>query len=145
MNKEWKEYQRIYNSIVTDHTDSRYLHKREISDNKVGSALSYVKEKSDIGIYPGKSYIVAIIIATMINKVYGDDFFETLDDPELLYGQDDFFVPYNEDKVTYDSILQELRNIPNWIEGGWAPKTVEYFYLEYTQSGIDKITKEIYG
>jgi hypothetical protein len=110
-----------------------------MSDDKVTAALNYVREKTDVGTYPGKSYIVAIIYATMINRVYGDDFFKLLDDPDLLYGQDDFFVPYSKDKETYDSILEQLKSIPNWIEGGWAPKTVEYFYLECTELGVNSI------
>lgn len=135
----WKEWQKIYNSLVTDHTDARHLHKRELSGDRVGAAINYVLEKSDIGTYPGKSYIVAIVIATMINKVYGDDFFETLDDPDLLYGQDDFFVPYSQDKDTYSEILEKLKHIPNWMEMGWVPKTIEYFYAEYTEEGIQSI------
>jgi hypothetical protein len=137
--REWKLFQELYHSLVTEHTDAGHLHKREMSDDKVTAALNYVREKADVGTYPGKSYIVAIIYATMINKVYGDDFLQTLNDPDLLYGQDDFFVPYSQDKQAYDSILEELKSIPNWIEGGWAPKTVEYFYLECTESGFDMV------
>lgn len=141
--KEWKEWQKLYNSMVTEHSDAAFLHKREICNDRekfVENALFYIEQKADYGIYPAKSYVVAIIFATMINKVYGDDFYETLDDPDLLYGQDDFFVPYRQDPEMYDRIIEALTAIPNWIEQGWAPKTVEYFNLECTEAGFSQIS-----
>lgn len=137
--KEWKMWQEVYNRLVTDHTDARHLHKREMSEDKVNAALGYVREQSDVGVYPGKSYMVAIIYATMLEKVYNEDFYEVLDDPDLLHGQDDFFVPYSQDKETYDAIIKALEGMPNWLEGGWAPKTVGYFYLECTQAGVESV------
>lgn len=140
--KEWKEWQKLYNSLITQHSDAAYLHKRVIdrsADKFVENALFYIRERADFGIYPAKSYVVGIIFATMINKLYGDDFYETLNDPDLLYGQDDFFVPYSKDPEMYDKILEQLQKIPNWIEQGWAPKTVEYFMLECTEEGFNQI------
>ena len=137
--KEWKMWQQLYNSLVTDHSDAGHKHEREIHKEKVNNALFYIQQKADYGIYPGKSYMVAIIYSTILEKVYGEDFYEVLDDPDLLFGQDDYFVPYSQDKETYDEILSRLGLIPNWIEQGWAPKTVEYFYLECTQKGVDSV------
>lgn len=135
--KEWKICQQIYNSLVVDHTDAEHLHKRVINNDIVFGAMDYISHQGDVGIYPGKSYMVAIIYATMINKVYGDDFYETLNDPDLLYGQDKCFVPYSKDPSSYDAILEKLKDIPDWINKGWAPKTVEYFHLECTQDGLE--------
>lgn len=137
--QEWKHWQHMYNSLVTDHTDAREKHAFRISGDKVSAALQYCLSRSPEGVYPGKSRIVAIIYATLLEKVYGEDFYEVLDDPNLLYGQDEFFATYSDDKETYDEILLGLEEIPNWIDGGWAPKTVEYFYLECTQKGVDSI------
>lgn len=138
--KEWKICQEMYHRLVQDHTDAGHKHKRVINDEKVDNAMFYITQKADYGIYPAKSRMVAIIYATMINQVYGDDFYATLDDPDLLYGQDDFFVPYSEDRKTYDAIIDILRGFPNWMEGGWAPMTVGYFHMECTVAGIEKIT-----
>lgn len=139
--KEWKMWQQVYNDLVQDHSDARHKHQLIISNTPVEDAIEYVTHRSSVGRYPGKSRIVAIIYATMVARVYGEDLLETLDDPELLHGQDEFFVPYSQDKETYDEILARLQDIPNWIEGGWAPKTVEYFYLECTEEGVASISQ----
>lgn len=139
--KEWKQWQRIYNSMVVDHSDAAHKHKRRMDPEIVENALFYLKEKADYGIYPAKSYIVAIIYATMISRHYGEDFYEVLDDPDLLYGQDEFFVPYSKDKENYDKIIARLDEMPNWLEGGWAPMTVGYFFLECTEEGMNKINE----
>lgn len=137
--KEWKMWQQVYNNLVTEHSDARHLHKRVMSEEIVENALRYIQVQDDYGIYPAKSYIVAIIYAVMIQRTYGDDLYESLNDPDLLYGQDEFFIPYSQDKANYDAILERLAMIPNWLNGGWAPKTVEYFHLECTQAGIESI------
>jgi hypothetical protein len=134
--KEWKHWQGIYNSLVTDHSDAGHKHKREIRELTVENALFYIREQADYGIYPAKSYMVAIIYATKISQTYREDFYEVLDDPELLCGQDEFFVPYSQNKAFYDELIEVLAKIPNWIEMGWAPKTVEYFHLECTEAGV---------
>ncbi len=137
--KEWKHWQQLYNGMVTEHTDDRSLHKREVRPFDVEDALNYVREKSDVGIYPAKSYMVAIIYAVKINEVYGDNIIQTLNDPDLLNGQDDFFVPFSEDPENYMAILNRLPYMGNWLEGGWAPKTVEYFIAECTPKGYEDL------
>ncbi|BAQ02609.1 hypothetical protein AVU38_gp081 [Ralstonia phage RSL2] len=138
--QEWKMWQEMYNNLVTDHSDAGHKHLREIRDLTVENALFYILEQAGYGIYPAKSYMVAIIYATKLQEVYGEDFYEVLDDPELLYGQDDFFVPYSQNKAFYDELIEALKTIPNWIEKGWAPKTVEYFHLECTEAGVASIS-----
>lgn len=137
--KEWKMWQEVYNNLVTDHTDDRKYHRFEYNEERVENAFFYLNEKADYGIYPAKSRMIAIIYATMLEKVYGEDFYEVLNDPDLLFGQDDFFTPYLKDSDTYDAIIARLKEIPNWLEMGWAPKTVEYFYMECTQQGVDSL------
>lgn len=137
--KEWKHWQRLYNSVVTDHSDAADKHKRVMKEELVDNALFYIREQADYGIYPAKSYMVAIIYATMLEKVYNEDFYEVLGDENLLWGQDEFFVPYHDDPETYDAILKRLEEYPNWLEMGWAPKTVEYFMLECTAQGFDAV------
>lgn len=139
--KEWKMWQQVYNDLIQDHSDARYKHQYIISNTPVDDAIEYVTHQSPVGLYPGKSRIVAIIYARCISEFYGESFFETLDDSELLHGQDEFFVPYSEDKETYDAILERLKDIPDWIKGGWAPKTVEYFHLECTEAGVASISQ----
>ena len=137
--KIWKVYQNIYNNTITEHSDDTKNYEIVISNELVDNALFYLKEKSNISIYPAKSYIVAIIYATMINKIYGDDIYEVLNDPDLFLGQDPHYRTYSEDSSTYDQIFSKLKDMDNWLEMGWSPKTVEYFYLECTAEGIEKI------
>ena len=137
--KEWKIYQSIYNSLVTDHTDGSEKHDTEMSDEIVENALRFVTSAETHSTYPAKSYIVAIVYATLLAKEYGESFYEVLDDPELLNGQDRFFVPYSQDPGSYDAIIARLENIPVWMESGWVPYTVNYFYLECTEAGVESV------
>ncbi len=136
--KAWKLNQLLYNSLVTEHTDASDLQPTIISDELVENALSFVLKRDDCAIYPAKSYMVGIIYATLLEKEFGEDFYEVLDDPELFCGQDLYFKPYSQDKETYDAIIERLKGIDNWIDGGWAPYTVNYFYLECTEEGVNR-------
>lgn len=142
MISEWKMWQQMYDALVKEHTDARELHPRVYKPFDVEDALNYVREQGEVGVYPAKSYMVAIIYAVMIENTYGDPIRQTLDDPDLFLGQDDDFVRYSENKFTYDYLLDQLAKIPNWIEGGWAPKTVEYFHAECTQEGYEKLAAQ---
>lgn len=136
MTQPWKQFQKRYNEIVTTHTDDASNFETKMHWDIPGTAIEFVTNKSPIAVYPGKSYIVGIIYATMLNKVYGVDVREALNDPELLYGQDPYFVPYSNDPVVYDDILKRLSELPfNWLESGWASQTVKYFYAECTEEG----------
>lgn len=98
----------VYHRLQQEYTDDLNTKNVEIVDDKVGVALRYFKE-SDIGwLYPGKSYTVGILYAKWISEDFGEDFYEVLDDPDLLFGNDPYFVPYSKDKETYDKILENL-------------------------------------
>ena len=128
---------REYAATVLEPKDIEYA---VMNDEKIDNAIRYVQAKDNYGIYPAKSYIVGIIYATTISRIYGEDFYEILNDPELLPG-DDFFIPYSEDTETYDAIIAKLEEIPNWIDGGWAPTTVEYCLSECTEEGINAVNE----
>lgn len=117
--------------------------RQVVHEEKVDLAMFFITQQADYSVYPAKSRMVAIIYACLINQVYGDDFYSTLDDPELLGGKDPHFVPYSEDRKTYDAIIDILRGLPDWIEGGWGPRTRGEFYLRCTKQGIEKITSII--
>lgn len=139
--RSYKVYQKLYNQLVINHTDDFSLMEFIEDSEIVNNALKYFKEATFPLIYPAKSYSVAIIYATLIEMEYGIPLRETLNDDDLFLGQDDFFVPYHADSITYEKIIDKLRNVPNWINSGWASKTKEYFYLECTEEGINKINK----
>lgn len=137
--KHWKEYQKRYNEIVKTHTDDLSEMPLFISsENIIEYALEYVTNKPPFNVYPGKSYIVAIIYATLLNKEYGINIYDSLNDPDLFLGDDPYFKIYSDEPNIYNEIIDKLDKIPNWIEKGWAPQTVKYFYAECTAEGCAK-------
>lgn len=136
----YRQFQEIYASLILDHEDAFAKMPWEESPEIVNNALNYFKENKFPLIYPAKSYAVAIIYATLIEQVYGYPLRDTLSDPELFLGQDDFYVTYDQDPVNYETIIEGLEEIPDWLNSGWAPQTVKYFYAECTAEGIDQTT-----
>jgi len=107
---EWKINQEIYHRLNKDHGDS--IDDKEVlilSDPKeiLDYAIKYFTE--DPGwVYPSKSYVVAICYATWIARDFMEDFYDVLNDPELLYGNDPYFKPYSESKDVYNGILEKV-------------------------------------
>ena len=132
----WKRYQQLYSEQITNHSDDLSNFEIKIVDDIVGAAINFITEKNPVALYPGKSYMVGIIYATLLNKVYNVPVLEALDDPDLLLSEDPYFKPYSQDKETYDEILLKLSSISNWLESGWAPQTTKYFYAECTEEGF---------
>jgi len=140
---EYKQYQRLYNQLVTEHTDDFSLMEYVESPEIVQNALHYFKGQFFPLIYPAKSYAVAVIYAYLIFKEYGIPIRDTLMDDDLFLGQDEYFVPYYKDSASYEQILAALDYMPNWITLGWAPKTAEYFRLECTAAGIEEVMNNL--
>lgn len=138
----YKQYQALYAAMVQEHSDDfskmSWVEHPELIEN----AIKYFKDQSFPLIYPAKSYAVAIIYATLIEQHYGFALRDVLDDEDLFLGNDDFFVPYSKDPITYEAILERLSEMPDWINSGWAPKTAHYFYLECTEDGINEVTNQ---
>ena len=98
-----------------------------ISEDIVGDAVLHFEEKVDEWIYPSKSYVVAICYAKWLEQDFDEDFYEVLDDPDLLFGNDPYFVPYSEDEGTYQAILEEI----HFDEfAGMVPDIYEYYKEE---------------
>jgi len=108
--KEWKINQELYHRLHNEHSDS--LDDKELllvsrHEDVVDFAVQYFTQ--DPGwVYPSKSYVVAICYALWISKDFGEDFVELLDDPDLLYGNDPYFKPYNESKDVYNDIIDKV-------------------------------------
>jgi hypothetical protein len=98
-------------------------------------ALEYPFSKDKLNLYyPGKSYAVAITFAKLLEKEFNENFYEVLNDDNLLYENDPYFKPYLKDKKVYDSIIKffpfNLIFEKN-IESDNFKKTIEYFYKEF--------------
>ena len=108
--KDWKVRQEIYHRLNSDHSDD--LNRVEIQECPDSQILDYAIEyftNDKIGwVYPAKSYVVGICYALWLTKDFGGGFYEYLNDPELLYGNDPYFVPYDKDQQTYDNIINSV-------------------------------------
>ena len=116
---DWKIRQELYHRLNTVHDDDLNDKNIEITDNIVPDAVRYFTEK-DIGwIYPSKSYMVAICYAKWLSEEFGGNPIDYLNDIDLLFGNDPYFVIYDEDVVTYNQILDCI--------GGWKfDQTIGY-------------------
>lgn len=101
--------------------------------NDVGhQIISFFKYGSEL-IYPAKSYFVAIIYAKCMEKYFGINFIEALNDKELL-PDDKYFQPYDNDKELYDYVLNNVKNIWKYKS---INKTVDYFKKEFLINGTN--------
>lgn len=128
---EWKIRQEVYHRLNPQHDDDLNTKVIEITENVSQRAIEYF-QKRDIGwIYPSKSYMVGICYARWLAREFGGRPLEYLEDPDLLYGNDPYFVQYSTDPLTYHQILNAI--------GGWefdetlgmVPDVHEYFKEEF--------------
>ena len=109
--KEWQVKQEVYHRLNKYHTDD--LNKVEIvfDDNQeviIKNAIRHFNEKVDEWLYPAKSYVVAICYAHWISRDFDEDFYDLLNEPMLLAGNDPYFQTYDSSKEIYDSILNNI-------------------------------------
>lgn len=139
--KEWKMFQRLYNQMVIEHSDDKSNFQEVVEKEVVNNAINFFHVQDPIAIYPAKSYAVAVIYALLLEEYYGEDVYESLNDPDLLNRQDEYFVLYKEDPESYDAIIKHVKGLSDWKVGGWVPYTVNYFKLECTQEGLESINQ----
>jgi hypothetical protein len=128
--KEWKIRQEIFHRLNTEHDDDLSLHTVEVQDEIVENAIKYFTTTELGWVYPAKSYVVAICYARWLNQHFSEDFYESLNDPELLHGNDPYYVPYEQDKDTYNKILNAVGFDFN-EEIGIIPDIKMYFLKEF--------------
>jgi hypothetical protein len=128
--KEWKIRQEIFHRLNIDHDDDLSLHTVEVRDEIVENAIKYFTTTELGWVYPAKSYVVAICYARWLNQHFSEDFYESLNDPELLHGNDPYYVPYEQDKDTYNKILNAVGFDFN-EEIGIIPDVKMYFLKEF--------------
>jgi hypothetical protein len=127
MMKDWKARQMAFHATSGDFRDDLNEVDIVISEDIVGDAVMHFEEKVDEWIYPSKSYVVAICYAKWLEQDFDEDFYEVLDDPDLLFGNDPYFVPYSEDEGTYQAILEEIHFDEH---AGMVPDIYEYYKEE---------------
>jgi hypothetical protein len=128
--QDWKIRQELYHRLNREHRDDLKQFDVQITEDIVGDAVKYFKDK-DVGwLYPAKSYMVGICYSKWLSDEFGGEPLEYLNDEDLLYGNDPYFVTYKEDSITYNEILNMI--------GGWnfdftgiVPDVKEYFNDEF--------------
>ena len=130
----WKNRRKL-SYLINDFEDTGlpYLITEYASDEElVSEIVNFFIHGSEL-IYPAKSYFVAIVYAKLLEKYFEADFYECLNDSELL-PDDSFFVPYDNSRNVYDAAI---KRIGNPLDYAAADKTKEYFYQEYLVHGTD--------
>jgi len=129
--EDWKIRQELYHRLNTVHDDDLNDKNIEITDNVVTDAVRYFTEK-DIGwIYPSKSYMVAICYAKWLSEEFGGNPIDYLNDIDLLFGNDPYFVTYDEDVVTYNQILSYIGGWKFNENIGYVADVKKYFVEEF--------------
>jgi hypothetical protein len=135
--KEWKVRQQYFDMMNPDADWKDDLNKVDIVEvdamDIIPEAIRHFEEHVPEWVYPSKSYVVAICYAHWISQDFDEDFYETLADPELL-PHDPYFVPYEDDKQTYDEIIEAVTPI-DMI--GMVPDIYEYYREEILESLIE--------
>ena len=127
----WKIQQEIYHKLNQYHDDDLSLHNIKITDNIIRDAIKYFTTTELGWVYPAKSYVVGICYAKWLNQYFAEDFYESLNDVDLLFGNDPYFVPYEKDKNTYDEIINIIGfNFDETL--GIIPDIKKYFIEEFS-------------
>lgn len=126
--KEWQVRQEVFKRLNDELRDD--LTDVDITwrpDDIVEDAIRHFNERVDEWIYPAKSYFVAICYAKWISEDFDEDFYEVLDDPDLL-PNDPHFVNYSEAVEIYDEIIENHQ----WEddEQGMVADVREYYVEE---------------
>lgn len=127
---EWKIRQEIYHRLTTEYDDDLKTKDVIMSENTVDDAIRYFYDRNIGWIYPAKSYMVAVCYARWLEHYFGGDAYDYLNDPELLYGNDPYFIEYSRDPKTYHQILETV----TWEFDesiGMVPDVKEYFLKEF--------------
>ena len=103
-----------------------YIYIKQSKEDLVKLIIKFFNTESLL-IYPAKSYFVAIVYAKCIEKYFHINFYDALNDEELL-PDDKYFKTYDESKDIYDKVLESIGDIYQYDS---IDKTVKYFKQEY--------------
>ena len=124
---DYKERRKLsYLINAFDDIDLDYIYIKQSKEDLVKLIIKFFNTESLL-IYPAKSYFVAIVYAKCIEKYFHINFYDALNDNELL-PDDKYFKTYNESKDIYDKVLESIGDIYQYDS---IDKTVKYFKQEY--------------
>ena len=124
---DYKERRKLsYLINAFDDIDLDYIYIKQSKEDLIKLIIKFFNTESLL-IYPAKSYFVAIVYAKCIEKYFHINFYDALNDEELL-PDDKYFKTYNESKDIYDKVLESIGDIYQYDS---IDKTVKYFKQEY--------------
>lgn len=124
---DYKERRKLsYLINAFDDIDLDYIYIKQSKEDLVKLIIKFFNTESLL-IYPAKSYFVAIVYAKCIEKYFHINFYDALNDNELL-PDDKYFKTYNESKDIYDKVLESIGDIYQYDS---IDKTIKYFKQEY--------------
>lgn len=138
---EWKVRQQVTHRLH-EHTDLSQddqvvvMRRGAISelDFQAEIVAYFLREGDGRLYYPQKAYSVALVYAKLLQRYFDEDFYEVLNDADLLLG-DKHFVPYSKDKGTYDELILLMSHANLWdFENNPISQvraTVSYFKKEF--------------
>lgn len=74
----------------------------------VSDAVTYLLDGTSYLRFPGAARAVAIAVADILSKNFNENFFDILNDKNLMNMNDPYFVTYDEAKEVYDAILASV-------------------------------------
>ena len=126
--KEWKIKQEIFHRLHKKYDDDLKLFDIEVTDNVIEKSIEYFNNDKLGWVYPSKSYVVAICYAKWISQDFNENFYEILNDENLLSGNDPYFLPYEKSKKIYDDILKIIGDFDQSL--GIIPDIRKYYEEE---------------
>lgn len=126
--KDWKIKQEIFHRLHKSYDDDLKLFDVEITNDIVEKAIEYFKNDKLGWIYPSKSYVVAICYAKWLSQDFDENFYDVLNDENLLAGNDPYFLPYEKSKDIYDEILEKIGYFDETL--GIIPDVRKYYEEE---------------
>lgn len=128
--EEWKVRQEIYHRLNREHKDNLNNFEIKIVENDIAHhAIRHFFENVNEFIYPSKSYVVAFCYAYWISQDFCKDFWELLNDENLLAGNDPYFKTYNQSPEVYDALFDVI-DWPIPMQG-MVPDIRKYYEAEF--------------
>jgi len=128
--EDWKIASQVYHLLHKNHSDD--LNRVDITwieNDIVEWSKKHFNEHIEEWVYPAKSYFVAICYASWLSEDFDENFWKLLNDDMLLSGNDPHFVTYENDKDTYDKIIECLE-FPLKMSG-MVPDVRKYYNAEF--------------
>lgn len=131
MMKEWKIRQDVYHRTQVISDTAFDIIEQDLDDESlIEDIIRYMTAPESRLLYPTKAYAVAIVYATLLAEYFDENFIEALSDPDLLYGNDKYFVPYMEAQHIYNRVIGQI-SVELCFDNPQISATKDYFLKEF--------------